>query len=608
MMKIYATSYTILLLFVVQNSYGISSPLEPFTTYRYSTELQLDVADLWWTVDEIEQEITFELHIKTLGWVALGISPAGGMKGADIGLGWVDKAGEVHFQDRYAYGTSRPVVDNTTKDWFALKGREQNGWTAIQFKRFLDTCDTMDVPIKSGTNILIFAYGLDDPDMSQSDGSIYYHDKRRGSRILPLQSYGNPSPEEKFAGLDSFEFRLKDYVVPSNDTTYHCKIYKAPTSFSQRRHAIAHKTLIDPNNRDLVHHLLLYECNPTAVFDDNNLPDGLCDEIMPKIAQCASNIASGWAVGGDDIVEFPEIGGYPVGGDFEIKYYMVQMHYDNPKLTPYRRDNSGIRFYLGKELRQYDLGYLTFGADSSYAAIAIPPETDRFIIDSYCPAEATKYFPESGITVLAAFPHTHLQGSSLWTKVIRNNTAVEYLFNADAYDFNYQFENRLPKPIQLYPGDELATRCIYRTSNKSVITLGGERTRDEMCLHMFVYYPRMRNVYGCMTFFSQEVWKEKMNSSESSLNYQALGKWLKELTWTPDSVIQWQEFYNDAPRVVMVGRAGNFDYINLTKIPEYEDLEPTKCKRGVPNSAIHKNVFILCTFISLFITIISNYF
>ncbi|CAF3387948.1 unnamed protein product [Rotaria sp. Silwood1] len=527
MMKIYATSYTILLLFVVQNSYGISSPLEPFTTYRYSTELQLDVADLWWTVDEIEQEITFELHIKTLGWVALGISPAGGMKGADIGLGWVDKAGEVHFQDRYAYGTSRPVVDNTTKDWFALKGREQNGWTAIQFKRFLDTCDTMDVPIKSGTNILIFAYGLDDPDMSQSDGSIYYHDKRRGSRILPLQSYGNPSPEEKFAGLDSFEFRLKDYVVPSNDTTYHCKIYKAPTSFSQRRHAIAHKTLIDPNNRDLVHHLLLYECNPTAVFDDNNLPDGLCDEIMPKIAQCASNIASGWAVGGDDIVEFPEIGGYPVGGDFEIKYYMVQMHYDNPKLTPYRRDNSGIRFYLGKELRQYDIGYLTFGADSSYAAIAIPPETDRFIIDSYCPAEATK---------------------------------------------------------------------------------GGERTRDEMCLHMFVYYPRMRNVYGCMTFFSQEVWKEKMNSSESSLNYQALGKWLKELTWTPDSVIQWQEFYNDAPRVVMVGRAGNFDYINLTKIPEYEDLEPTKCKRGVPNSAIHKNVFILCTFISLFITIISNYF
>ncbi len=39
--------------------------------------------------------------------------------------------------------------------------------------------------------------------------------------------------------------------------------------------------MIDPANRDIVHHLLMYECNPTAVFDDN--------------------IASGWAVGGDEV-------------------------------------------------------------------------------------------------------------------------------------------------------------------------------------------------------------------------------------------------------------------------------------------------------------------
>jgi hypothetical protein len=39
----------------------------------------------------------------------------------------------------------------------------------------------------------------------------------------------------------------------------------------------------------------------------------------------------------------------------------------------------------------------------------------------------------------------------MWTKIIRNQTAVEYLFNAEAYQFNYQFENRLPKRIKLYP-------------------------------------------------------------------------------------------------------------------------------------------------------------
>jgi hypothetical protein len=40
------------------------------------------------------------------------------------------------------------MIDNTTIDWFALQGREENGWTAIQFTRLLDTCDYMDYPIE----------------------------------------------------------------------------------------------------------------------------------------------------------------------------------------------------------------------------------------------------------------------------------------------------------------------------------------------------------------------------------------------------------------------------------------------------------------------------
>ena len=57
---------------------------------------------------------------------------------------------------------------------------------------------------------MIFAYGLEDPDMSSPEGIIYYHDERRGSRIIPLRSYGNPPPEEKFAGLDYIDFRVNN--------------------------------------------------------------------------------------------------------------------------------------------------------------------------------------------------------------------------------------------------------------------------------------------------------------------------------------------------------------------------------------------------------------
>ncbi len=88
----------VLLILLVKKSDGISSPLSPYIKYKNSIELQPDVADLWWTIDDTEKEITFEYHVKTTGWIGLGISPGGGMTGADIGIAWVDNAGKVHFQ------------------------------------------------------------------------------------------------------------------------------------------------------------------------------------------------------------------------------------------------------------------------------------------------------------------------------------------------------------------------------------------------------------------------------------------------------------------------------------------------------------------------------
>lgn len=53
---------------------GLTSPIKPFATYPNATELIEDVADLWWTVNDAHAEITFELHVKTTGWIALGFA------------------------------------------------------------------------------------------------------------------------------------------------------------------------------------------------------------------------------------------------------------------------------------------------------------------------------------------------------------------------------------------------------------------------------------------------------------------------------------------------------------------------------------------------------
>ncbi|CAF3598120.1 unnamed protein product [Rotaria sp. Silwood1] len=309
--------------------------------------------------------------MKTVGWIALGISPAGGMKGADIAVGWVDSSGKVHIQDRFAFDKTKPIIDNTTQDWFVLQGQEQNGWTAIQFKRYFDSCDPMDVPIKSGTNILIFAYGLVDLDLCQSNVDITYHNDRRGTRMLPLRSYSESPADDMFSGRDFFDFRFDNHLVPSADTTYYCK----------------------------------------DVLNDDHLPDGICDDILTETRICSSRLATAWSIGADVTTVYPEEAGYPITTSVGTKYFMIKMHYDNPRQTSNLRDSSGIRFYLGDELRQYDLGYVLFGTLSSPAALAIPPKTEQFIVDSYCPPEATRNFPVSGINIVSALPHTHLQGT-----------------------------------------------------------------------------------------------------------------------------------------------------------------------------------------------------
>ena len=77
-----------------------------------------DVAKLWWTANDTTKDITFELHVKTTGWVSLGIGSSTisrcstpefsielllyvgdeESRDADMAIGWVDKKGKLHFE------------------------------------------------------------------------------------------------------------------------------------------------------------------------------------------------------------------------------------------------------------------------------------------------------------------------------------------------------------------------------------------------------------------------------------------------------------------------------------------------------------------------------
>ena len=49
-------------------------------------------------------------------------------------------------QDRFADIRARPPIDES-QDWFLLAGREENGFTILEFSRNLTTCDPRDLDI-----------------------------------------------------------------------------------------------------------------------------------------------------------------------------------------------------------------------------------------------------------------------------------------------------------------------------------------------------------------------------------------------------------------------------------------------------------------------------
>ncbi|KAJ8356721.1 hypothetical protein SKAU_G00195150 [Synaphobranchus kaupii] len=111
----------------------------PFTEY-------LDHAQnvtLRWGFNQLQNEITFELTVKTTGWVGLGFSPNGGMAEADIVIGGVAPNGSPYFSDRHAVGNSLPLVDKQ-QSYTLLSLIEGDGQTTMEFRRPIKSCDDED--------------------------------------------------------------------------------------------------------------------------------------------------------------------------------------------------------------------------------------------------------------------------------------------------------------------------------------------------------------------------------------------------------------------------------------------------------------------------------
>jgi hypothetical protein len=119
--------------------------------------------EIHWKSDE--QYIYAGMKARTGGHVSIGFQPGSRMKNADMVFGFIEN-GEVTIHDMFSTGDFGPHPPDTdlggTFDIAEYGGKEEGGFTTIEFKRALVTDDQYDNPLSSGVNPIIWSYGSSD--------------------------------------------------------------------------------------------------------------------------------------------------------------------------------------------------------------------------------------------------------------------------------------------------------------------------------------------------------------------------------------------------------------------------------------------------------------
>ncbi|XP_064097931.1 MOXD1 homolog 1-like isoform X2 [Macrobrachium nipponense] len=437
---------------------------------------------LFWTPRD--RDIVFEVHVATTGYVGLGFSPGGGMKDADIILGWVkDDTGE----DRFSPGYGIPIIDKS-QNVELLSGYQNGTHTVLRFKRPWDTCDHEDFKIANDTVRIIWSYSYQDPE-GEMDMTIHH---KRGTKSMYLNEPPFLMPELP-QDVKTFDILVNNVSLPNTiNTVYWCKVYKMQP-LEKKAHIIGFVPLVQKENIEHVHHIVFYECHlPESEDMDEWLEvDGVqcySKNMPPSWKYCKVPLLA-WAVGSEGEM-YPEHVGFPIGENHGgSSYFLMEMHYDNANLRQDVVDNSGLRIFYTEKVRKYDAANVALGHNVSPRMIIPPGQT--WLTVGHCVSECTEMLPPEGIKVFHGLLHSHILGRSLRLRHIRNGRELPTILEDKAYDFDFQQNRVLKKEMTILPGDSLMMECVYDSTKIKTPSYGGLSTEEEMCLAFLAFYPRM---------------------------------------------------------------------------------------------------------------------
>ncbi|XP_059175935.1 tyramine beta-hydroxylase-like [Physella acuta] len=275
--------------------------------------------------------------------------------------------------------------------------------------------------------------------------------------------------------VKNLTMRFPRTLLPSDDTSYFCMNFDLPAD--QDYHIIANEPVLD--NMNVMHHILMFGCVDGSKA--NYTKPGSCGMTAQAIG--CYDILGTWTVGSPGNC-LPDNVGYRFGMT-SFKRVLIQVHWNNPQFVPDYYDSSGLRiYYQPVNPAVNDLVMMPVGQN----ILEIPPGQSSVTQSGVCPGSCMSMIISKPVYVVQGLNHMHYLGRSGRVEQYRNGTKVTDLTNDEMYSYDNPTIHDHSPPLEIRPGDELKTTCVFNSLSSNRYVYFGEATQDEMCLGFLTVY------------------------------------------------------------------------------------------------------------------------
>jgi hypothetical protein len=283
-----------------------------------------------------------------------------------------------------------------------------------------------------------------------------------------------------------------EFHIPA-DGTVEYQYFEVATNFKEDRWLIAGE--VRAGNREHVHHIIVSAIEPStsarpnaltvrAIADGDGAPRAprqLTDAQRAQLATAArrANAISlvNWAVG-EDAPVYPEGMGKRIPAGSTLQF---QVHYTTNGAPATDRSRIGLIFAKQPPKNEMRTALI---ANTQFA---IPAGENNHTIE----AEAT--FSQD-VKVWNMHPHMHLRGKDMTYTAIYPDGRQEVVLRVPKYDFGWQTDYALARPLSLPKGSKLHVTAHYDNSpanranpDPTAIVRWGDQTWEEMMIGYITY-------------------------------------------------------------------------------------------------------------------------